>query len=160
MKNSTNLRIAMYQPDIPQNTGSVLRLAACLGMEADIIEPCGFPVSHKKFKRAGMDYLNSVNYVRHQSWGAFQRGRHGQLGRLVLLTTHAHLSYLEYEFAPGDTLLVGSEGSGVPDFVHKEVSERIVIPMASGMRSLNVAIAAAMVAGEALRQLAFHNQAT
>lgn len=149
----------MYQPDIPQNTGSVLRLVACLGMEAHIIEPCGFPLSHKKFKRAGMDYLNSVNFVRHQSWAAFQRDRHAQSGRLVLLTTHSGLSYLDYDFAPGDTLLVGSEGAGVPDFIHDEVSERLVIPMASGMRSLNVAIAVAMVAGEALRQLGLHNKA-
>ena len=149
----------MYQPDIPQNTGSVLRLVACLGMEADIIEPCGFPLSHKKFKRAGMDYLNSVNFVRHQSWAAFQRDRHAQSGHLVLLTTHSGLSYLDYDFAPGDTLLVGSEGAGVPDFIHDEVNERLVIPMASGMRSLNVAIAVAMVAGEALRQLGLHNKA-
>ena len=159
MKNGLNLRIAMYQPDIPQNTGTILRLVSCLGIEADIIEPCGFPLSHKKFKRAGMDYLDSVNFVRHASWTAFQRANHGQSGRLILLTTQSNLSYLDYDFAQGDTLLVGSEGAGVPDFVHDEVSERLVIPMTSGMRSLNVAIAAAMVAGEALRQLALHNRA-
>ena len=159
MKNGLNLRIAMYQPDIPQNTGTILRLVSCLGIEADIIEPCGFPLSHKKFKRAGMDYLDSVNFVRHPSWAAFQRANHGQSGRLILLTTQSNLSYLDYDFAQGDTLLVGSEGAGVPDFVHDEVSERLVIPMTSGMRSLNVAIAAAMVAGEALRQLALHNRA-
>ncbi len=147
----------MYQPDIPQNAGTILRLVSCLGIEADIIEPCGFPLSHKKFKRAGMDYLDNVNFVQHQSWAAFQRDRHAESGRLILLTTHSNLSYLDYNFAPGDTLLLGSEGAGVPDFIHEEVSERVVIPMAFGMRSLNVAIAAAMVAGEALRQLAFHN---
>ena len=148
----------MYQPDIPQNAGSILRLVACLGIEADIIEPCGFPLSHKKFKRAGMDYLNNVNVARHESWAAFQRTNHAQPGRLVLLTTHSKLSYLNYNFAPGDILLFGSEGAGVPDFIHDEVSERLVIPMAPGMRSLNVAVAAAMVVGEALRQLAFHEQ--
>ena len=159
MKNGLNLRVAMYQPDIPQNTGTILRLVSCLGIEADIIEPCGFPLSHKKFKRAGMDYLDSVNFVRHASWAAFQRANRGQSGRLILLTTQSNLSYLDYDFAQGDTLVVGSEGAGVPDFIHDEVSERLVIPMTSGMRSLNVAIAAAMVAGEALRQLALHNRA-
>ena len=156
MKQKKNLRLALFQPDIPQNAGSILRLAACLGIAADIIEPCGFPFSHKKFKRAGMDYLSKVDFARHQSWTAFQSTRSENSGRLVLLTTHASLSYLDYNFAPGDTLLVGSEGAGVPSFIHDEVSERLVIPMASGMRSLNVAIAAAMAAGEALRQLTSH----
>ena len=159
MKNGLNLRIAMYQPDIPR-----IPALFCAWFRAWVSKPTlsshvGFPLSHKKFKRAGMDYLDSVNFVRHTSWTDFQRANHGQSGRLVLLTTQSNLSYLDYDFAPGDTLLVGSEGTGVPDFIHDEVSERLVIPMTSGMRSLNVAIAAAMVAGEAMRQLALHNRA-
>ena len=131
-------------------------MAACMAIGVDIIEPCGFALDDKRLRRAGMDYLDNVNFVRHQSWASFRRDRHAKSGRLVLLTTHSNLSYLDYNFAPGDTLLLGSEGAGVPDFIHEEVSERVVIPMAFGMRSLNVAIAAAMVAGEALRQLASH----
>ncbi len=150
---SVNLRLALYEPDIPQNMGTILRLAACLGLSADIIEPCGFPFSHSKLKRAGMDYLDHVDMTRHESWGAFQNTRGEQMGRLVLLTTKAEISYVEHEFQPGDTLLLGRESAGVPEFVHDAAQVRLTVPMVSGMRSLNVAVAAAMVAGEAVRQL-------
>ena len=154
MKHNNTFRLALFEPDIPQNTASILRLAACLGIEADIIEPCGFPFSHSKLKRVGMDYLDRVKFVQHQSWAAFRRNRGEKSHRLVLLTTCSGLSYLDYKFASGDTLLLGRESAGVPDFVHNAADARLVIPMASGMRSLNVAVAAAMVAGEAMRQLA------
>mgnify|MGYP001310456792 CR=1 FL=1 len=153
------MNVVLVEPEIPPNTGNVARLCAVTGSSLHLIGPLGFRLDDRQLKRAGMDYLDSVNFVRHASWAAFQRANHGQSGRLILLTTQSNLSYLDYDFAPGDTLLVGSEGAGVPDFVHDEVSERLVIPMTSGMRSLNVAIAAAMVAGEALRQLALHNRA-
>jgi tRNA (cytidine/uridine-2'-O-)-methyltransferase len=146
------LRIALYQPDIPQNTGTVLRLCACLGIEAHIIEPAGFPTSDRAFRRAGMDYLDAVDIVRHTSWRAFEAWRQSRHGRLVLLTTKATLSYLDYSFETDDILLFGRESAGVPDEVHGTADARLVIPLQPGLRSLNVAIAAAMVAGEALRQ--------
>ena len=138
------LRIALYQPDIPQNTGTVLRLCACLGIAADIIEPAGFPTSDRAFRRAGMDYLDAVDIVRHASWGEFEAWRRGGHSRLVLFTTKATLSYL--------ILLFGRESAGVPDEVHDAADARLVIPLRPGLRSLNVALAAAMAAGEALRQ--------
>jgi tRNA (cytidine/uridine-2'-O-)-methyltransferase len=146
------LRIALYQPDIPQNTGTVLRLCACLGMTADIIEPAGFPTSDRAFRRAGMDYLDAVDIVRHASWGEFEAWRRGGHRRLVLFTTRATLSYLDYSFETDDTLLFGRESAGVPDEVHDAADARLVIPLRPGLRSLNVALAAAMAAGEALRQ--------
>ncbi|MGA9894025.1 MAG: tRNA (cytidine(34)-2'-O)-methyltransferase [Xanthobacteraceae bacterium] len=146
------LRIALYQPDIPQNTGTVLRLCACLGMTADIIEPAGFPTSDRAFRRAGMDYLDAVDIVRHASWGEFEAWRPGGHSRLVLFTTRATLSYLDYSFETDDTLLFGRESAGVPDEVHDAADARLVIPLRPGLRSLNVALAAAMAAGEALRQ--------
>ena len=109
------MRIALYQPDIPQNTGTILRLAACLGVEAHLIEPAGFPVSDRAFRRAGMDYLDQVNLVRHASWGVFEGWRRAQGLRLVLFTTRAATSYLDHAYAPRDVLLFGRESSGVPD---------------------------------------------
>src|SRR5580700_8310011 len=132
------MRIALYQPDIPQNTGTVLRLCACLGIEAHIIEPAGFPTSDRAFRRAGMDDLDAWRTA----------GRH----RLLLFTTGAATSYLDHRFAPADVLLFGRESAGVPPEVHNAADARLVIPMRPGLRSLNVALAAAMVAGEALRQ--------
>ena len=146
------MRIALYQPDIPQNTGTILRLCACFGIEAHIIEPAGFPSSDRAFRRAGMDYLDAVTIVRHASWREFEAWRGAQQCRLVLFTTSATTSYLDHRFAAADVLLFGRESAGVPQDVHQAADTRLVIPMRSGMRSLNVAIAAAMAAGEALRQ--------
>ena len=148
------LHIALYEPDIPQNTGTVLRLCACLGIEAHLIEPAGFPASDRAFRRAGMDYLDAVALVRHRSWREFEAWRRRERRRLVLFTTAASLPYLDYRFEPDDILLFGRESAGVPQEVHASADARLVIPMREGLRSLNVAIAAAMVAGEALRQTA------
>ncbi|HEY7242350.1 MAG TPA: tRNA (cytidine(34)-2'-O)-methyltransferase [Xanthobacteraceae bacterium] len=147
------VRLALFQPDIPQNTGTILRLAACLGVEVHIIEPAGFPTTDRSFRRAGMDYLDRAAIVRHASWGAFQVWRSAVHAPLVLLTTRASVSYLDHEFGAGDVLLFGRESSGAPEEVHRAADTRLVIPMQRGMRSLNVAVAAAMVVGEALRQM-------
>jgi len=147
------MRIALYQPDIPQNTGTILRLAACLGVEAHLIEPAGFPVSDRAFRRAGMDYLDQVALVRHPAWAAFDRWRQGQGLRLVLFTTRAATSYLDHAYAARDILLFGRESAGVPDEVHAAAEVRLKIPMRPEMRSLNVAMTCAMALGEALRQL-------
>ncbi len=146
------LRIALFQPDIPQNTGTVLRLCACLGVEAHLIEPAGFPSSDRAFRRAGMDYLDAVTLVRHPSWRDFETWRLGERHRLVLFTTAASLPYLQYRFVDGDILLFGRETAGVPAEVHAAADARLIIPMRPGLRSLNVAMAAAIAAGEALRQ--------
>ncbi len=146
------MRIALFEPDIPQNTGTILRLCACLGVEAHLIEPAGFPVSDRAFRRAGMDYLDQVAIVRHTSWSAFDVFR-AQAGlRLVLFTTRTTVSYLDHCFSAGEILLFGRESAGVPEAVHVRADARLVIPMRSGLRSLNVAMACAMVLGEALRQ--------
>lgn len=147
------LRIALFEPDIPQNTGTVLRLCACLGIEAHLIEPAGFPVSDRAFRRAGMDYLDAVALTRHKSWRDFDAWRRRQHHRLVLFTTAATVSYLDYRFTADDILLFGRESAGVPQEVHASVDARLSIPMRPGLRSLNVAVAAAMAAGEALRQI-------
>jgi tRNA (cytidine/uridine-2'-O-)-methyltransferase len=146
------MRIALYEPDIPQNTGTILRLAACLGLEAHLIEPAGFPVTDRAFRRAGMDYLDQVTVIRHPDWRAFETWRKAGGHRLVLLTTGGSLSYLDYAFQPDEVLLFGRESAGVPAHVHAAADARLVIPMRGGMRSLNVAVAAAMAVGEALRQ--------
>jgi tRNA (cytidine/uridine-2'-O-)-methyltransferase len=148
------MRLALFEPDIPQNTGAMLRLAACFGVAVDLIEPCGFVWSDRRLRRAGMDYLEGVDLVRHPSWTAYQSGRAAsrQPGRLVLLTTKGDRPYQAFEFHPSDTLMVGRESSGVPDEVHRSAESRIFIPMVAGSRSLNVALAAAIVLGEALRQ--------
>jgi len=146
------MRLALYQPDIPQNTGAMLRLAACLGVSVDIIEPCGFLLDDRRLRRAGMDYLDSVEIARHLSWERFAEARARDSGRLVLLTTAGEVPYCDFRFRAGDTLLLGRESAGVPAAVHGAVDARLVIPMQNGMRSLNVALAAAMALGEALRQ--------
>ena len=148
----TAIRIALYEPDIPQNTGTILRLCACLGIEAHIIEPAGFPVTDRALRRAGMDYLDQVSLARHDSFAAFEQWRLRQRLALVLLTTAAERSYLEHAFSDDQVLLFGRESAGVPEAVHKAADVRLRVPMQPGMRSINVAIAAAMVAGEALRQ--------
>jgi tRNA (cytidine/uridine-2'-O-)-methyltransferase len=147
------MRLALFQPDIAPNTGTILRLCACLGLEAHVIEPAGFPVSDRAFRRAGMDYLDRVALTRHVSWQAFERWRRAGNFRLILLSTRAALPYVEYAFRPEDVLLFGQESSGVPQEVHDAADARLLIPLQPGLRSLNVAVAAAMVVGEALRQL-------
>jgi len=147
------LTVALYQPDIPQNAGTILRMCACLGLAAAIIEPAGFPASDKHFRRAGMDYLDHVEIARHPHWRAFDAWRRANGRRLVLLTTKASLPYTAFSFARGDILLVGRESAGVPSEVHDAADARLIIPLKPPMRSLNVAVAAAMVAGEAMRQL-------
>ncbi len=146
------LRIALYQPDIPQNTGTLLRLGACLGVPVDIIEPCGFVITDRGLARAGMDYLDMAVMQRHDSWSAFLEEQ-GRRGRLILLTTKAAMAYTAFRFQPGDTILLGRETAGVPDGVHARADARLIIPMLAGRRSLNVALSAAMALGEALRQL-------
>jgi tRNA (cytidine/uridine-2'-O-)-methyltransferase len=146
------MRIALYEPDIPQNTGTILRLCACLGIEAHIIEPAGFPITDRAFRRAGMDYLDQVALVRHESFEAFQRWRTRERLSLVLLSTKAKESYLDHLYRTDQVLLFGRESAGVPDAVHRAADARLRIPMQPGMRSLNVAMAAAIVASEALRQ--------
>ena len=141
------MRLALYQPDIAQNCASLIRLGACLGVPVDIIEPCGFLFSEKGFRRAGMDYLELASVTRHPSWEAFRPE-----GRLVLLTTRATLAYTGFAFAADDVILLGRESAGVPDEVHAAAHARLRIPMRAGLRSINVAQAAAMVLGEALRQ--------
>jgi tRNA (cytidine/uridine-2'-O-)-methyltransferase len=148
----TAVRIALYEPDIPQNTGTILRLCACLGIEVHIIEPAGFPVTDRAFRRAGMDYLDRVFLTRHPSFAAFEEWRFRERLALVLLTTAAERSYLEHAFSHDQVLLFGRESAGVPEAVHKAADVRLRVPMRPGMRSINVAMAAAMVAGEALRQ--------
>jgi tRNA (cytidine/uridine-2'-O-)-methyltransferase len=147
------MRLALYQPDIPQNTGTILRLAACLGVEAHLIEPAGFPTSDRAFRRAGMDYLDQVTLVRHASWTAFEAWRRRAGLRLVLFTTRAATSYLDHAFAPDDVLLFGRESAGVPDEVHAAADLTLKIPVRPGLRSLNVAMTCAMAVGEALRQM-------
>lgn len=146
------MRLALYQPDIPQNTGTILRLAACLGIAVDIIEPCGFVWSDKYLRRAGMDYLDRVAPVRHPSWSAFREKRAASDGRLILLTTKGSVAHTRFAFRTGDCLLLGRESAGAPDEVHEAADARVRIPLIAGMRSINVAMAAAIVLGEALRQ--------
>lgn len=150
---SLSLRIALYQPDIPGNTGTILRLAACLGLGVDIIEPAGFDLSDKNLKRAGMDYIASVTLTRHINWERFEEVRRAQGRRLVLASTKAAEPYTRFSFQPNDTLLFGRESAGVPDHVHDRADARIIVPMVEGQRSLNVAMSVAMIAGEAIRQV-------
>jgi Predicted rRNA methylase (SpoU class) len=144
------MRLALFEPDIPQNTGALIRLGACFGVPIDIIEPCGFLWSEPKLKRAGMDYLGEADITRHASWARFRAARSD--ARLVLLTTKGAVSYLDFAFAPSDILLLGRESAGVPPEVHEAADARLLIPMRTGLRSLNVAMAGAIVLSEALRQ--------
>jgi len=156
------VRLALYQPDIPQNAGSLMRLGACLGVGIDVIEPCGFLLTDRNFRRAGMDYLKSADIRRHASWTRFRDGFTAGRGagqRLVLLTTRGAMAYADFAFQASDTLLVGRESAGVPDEVHAAADARLLIPLQPGLRSLNVAQAAAMVLGEALRQTGLFPQA-
>ncbi len=159
------MRLVLFEPDIPQNTGALLRLGACLGIAVDIVEPCGFLFDDKRLRRAGMDYLEAVEMVRHRSWDAYRATTRKDArkdvpkdapkdapARLVLLTTRAPTRYTDFAFQSGDNLLLGRESAGVPEAVRAEADAHLLIPMQSGIRSLNVALAAAMVLGEALRQ--------
>ena len=146
------MQIALFQPDIPQNTGTILRLCACLDVTAHIIEPAGFPVSDRHFRRAGMDYLDQVTIMRHDSWAKFEEWRLEKAHRLILFTTKAAGCYLDYRFEAADILLFGRESAGVPEAVATAADAKVVIPIKPGLRSLNVAMAAAMALGEALRQ--------
>jgi len=152
------MRLALYQPDIPQNTGTMLRMAACLGVAVDIIRPTGFDISNKALRRSMMDYGDALECCRHDSWAAFIAHLQAQdegdgAPRLIAVTTKGAVSYTEHSFTDRDILLFGRESSGLPDHVHDTAHARITIPMQPGMRSLNVAVAAAMVTGEALRQV-------
>lgn len=146
------LRLALYQPDIPQNTGTMLRMAACLGLAVDIIEPAGFDVSDRHLRRSGLDYLDHVPIIRHRSWAAFEAWRREAGLRLVLATTTGALPYTDFAFAPDDCVLMGRESAGVPEAVHDAADARVVVPIRPGLRSLNVAVSAAMICGEALRR--------
>ncbi len=147
------MRVTLYQPDIPQNAGTILRMAACMGVAVDVIGPTGFDMSDRALKRAGLDYLDHVSITRHISFDAFENARALRGGRLVLLTTAGDCTYTDFSFHENDTLLVGRESAGVPENVHKAANARLIIPMQPEFRSLNVAVALAMVLGEALRQL-------
>jgi tRNA (cytidine/uridine-2'-O-)-methyltransferase len=147
------MRIALYEPDIPQNTGTILRLAACLGVEAHLVGPTGFPSSDRAFRRAGMDYLDQVVIIRHTGWEAFDGWRRDQNLRLILFTTAGAVPYLAHAYRPSDILLFGRESAGVPEAVHRAADARLLIPMRPGLRSINVAMTVAMALGEAMRQM-------
>lgn len=149
------MRLALYQPDIPQNTGTILRMAACLGVGVDVILPTGFDMTDRSLRRAGLDYLDAVEIARHADWAAFHGALIGQPAprpRLVLLTTKAETLLPDFHFRQDDILLLGRESAGVPDHVHTAADTTLRIPLRTGLRSLNIALAAAMVLGEALRQ--------
>ncbi len=143
------MRLVLFEPDIPQNTAALIRLAACLGVAIDVVEPCGFLWDDRRMRRVGMDYLAKATVVRHPSWSDFQKQAQN---RLLLLTTNGTTAYAGFSFRCDDSLVVGRESAGVPEFVHDAVDARLRIPLQPGLRSLNVALAAAMVLGEALRQ--------
>ena len=152
------MRIALYQPDIPQNTGAIFRLAACLGIAVDVIEPCGFVLDDRRLRRVAMDYGGQAEIVRHASWNTYSGAR--AAGRVVLLTTSGATPYTDFVFEPSDTLLLGRESACVPDSVHAAADARLIVPMAPGARALNVVTAAAMVLGEALRQNGGYSELT
>jgi tRNA (cytidine/uridine-2'-O-)-methyltransferase len=146
------MRLALYQPDIPQNAGTIMRLAACLGIALDIIEPAGFDASDRNLRRAGLDYLERLELRRHVSFAAFDGWRREAGHRLVLATTRGSVPYADFAFVPADILMLGRESAGVPEAVHTAADARVFVPMRPGLRSLNVAVTAAMMLGEALRQ--------
>ncbi len=147
------MRLVLFEPDIPQNTGSLMRLAACLGVPLDIVEPCGFHLEDRRLRRAGLDYLERLDLTRHASWQAYREAQRQIPGaRLVLLTTRGETPYTGFAFRPGDCLMLGRESAGVPEEVHRAADARLRIPIRPGLRSLNVALAGAMALGEALRQ--------
>ena len=147
------MRIALFEPDIPQNTGNIFRLSACLGIPVDIIEPTGFIFDDKRFKRALMDYIKFINFKRHLDCKKFYQWSQESNFRLVLLTTKSKTKYTNFNFSELDIIIFGRESAGVPDYVHNQVHERLTIPMQKGLRSLNISSSVAMVMGEASRQL-------
>jgi tRNA (cytidine/uridine-2'-O-)-methyltransferase len=153
MEKTAALRLALFEPDIPQNTGAMFRLAACFGVPVDLIEPCGFLLNDSKMRRSGMDYLAGVDLFRHASWDIFHERLSQEGRRLVLLTTKGETELQDFAFAPGDTLMLGRESAGVPDSVGQAATARIRIPLKPGLRSLNVAQAAAISLWEAVRQV-------
>ena len=146
------MRLALYQPDIAQNTGTILRMGACLGVPVDVIGPTGFDMTDRALRRAGLDYLDHVDLTRHESFTNYESIRAQRGGRLVLLSSHADRAYTDFEFRCTDTLLLGRESAGAPEAIHGSADARVCIPMRPGLRSLNIAVAAAIVLGEALRQ--------
>ena len=146
------LSIALYQPDIPQNTGTILRLAACFGVTVHIIEPCGFSFSSQSLRRAGLDYIERTKLKKHADWKSFDTWNQSTNQRLLLFTTRGSVNYTEFTFKDNDILLMGRESAGVPEIVHDRVDAKLVIPMTTGERSLNVAVATGMALGESLRQ--------
>ena len=146
------MRLALFQPDIPQNLGAAVRLCACLGAGLEIVEPCAFPLTDRSLKRAAMDYGAHARVIRHRSWSDFIAAPERGAGRLALFTTKAAVPYTDFAFQPGDTLLMGQESAGAPDFVHEAAQARLIVPIAAETRSLNIITAAAMGLGEALRQ--------
>lgn len=148
-----SLVIALFEPDIAQNAGTLARTAACFGLSLHIIEPAGFPVGDAGFRRAGMDYIERASIRRHATWAAFDDWRRSEGRRLVLCTTRGAVPYADFGFAPSDVLLLGRESAGVPEAVHQAADARIIVPLVEGVRSLNVAIAGAIIASEALRQM-------
>ncbi len=147
------MRIALFEPDIPQNTGNIFRLGACLGIPIDIIEPAGFVIDDKRLKRASMDYYDYLDLTKHLNWEKFYDWSKKKSFRLILLTTKSQKSYYDYNFQSNDIILFGRESAGVPDYVHKTVNERITIPMIKGPRSINLSSSVSIVAGEMIRQL-------
>ena len=148
------MRLALYQPDIPQNAGALLRLAACFAVEVDLIEPCGFLFDDRRLKRASLDYATTLRVRRHLSWTAFLADRDPR-SRLILMTTSGRTALHRFPFAAGDTILLGRESAGVPEHVHECAAARVVIPLRRAARSLNVAVAGAIALAEALRQTKF-----
>ena len=151
------MRIALFEPDIPQNTGNILRLGACLGIEIDIIEPTGFLFDDKKLKRSSMDYIKYVKYRKHLEWIEFYNWSIKNNFRLILATTKTKKSFINYKFKINDIILFGSESAGVPDFVHDNVNDKITIPIVEGLRSLNLSSSVSIIISEACRQLNFFN---
>lgn len=150
------LHLALFQPEIPQNTGAAMRLCACMGIPLDVIEPCGFVWDEAKIRRSAMDYIDHVTIKKHANWHAFTN--HYPKNRVLLLTTKSDQSYLDFAFKPGDILLAGQESAGAPPFVHEQVHARLTIPMSGAVRSMNVVNACSMVIGEAIRQLTHTDQ--
>ncbi len=148
-----DVRIALFRPEIAANFGAMLRLGACLGVDIEIVEPCGFPLDHRRIRRSGMDYVAHVDYRRHADWNAFRGWLDGEGRRLVLLSRHASVAYHRLSYRPGDVLLLGRESAGVPEMVRERADLAVRIPMRRPVRSLNLVTAAAIVVGEALRQL-------
>ena len=147
------MRIALFEPDIPQNTGNIFRLGACLGVSVDIIEPAGFVIDDKRLKRASMDYYDYLDLTKHLSWEKFYEWSKENSYRLILLTTKSTKSYYDYKYQPNDIILFGRESAGVPEYVHEKVDERLTIPMIKGPRSINLSSSVSIVAGEMIRQL-------